>query len=253
MPSFAQLNPKTQLIEIIDMESGKILCVQKDAYPLLNGETELLVDKVMPDGSVVRVQVGIPPEALALSAPQPFSQITVDLICQKIAEGGSITNVCKQPGFPSYNVLCQWRKQRPEIEKQLERAREDRAEYLRDMVLCEAERAESTKDPINASTLRVEAYKWAAGVDSAKYSPKAKLEAHINTPMQLIVHTGINREVKEVEYGTHQSKAEVAATLPNSAGSAALPSPSVEQPKAPLEVHPISSAPAKPGNDLAGG
>lgn len=96
--------------------------------------------------------------------------------------------------MPSYTTFCRWRREHPWIEEHIERARRDRAEHYRDKVLLEAEIATSSKDPINATNTKIDAYKWAAGIDKPEvYSPKAKLEATVNVPTQIIVATGIDR------------------------------------------------------------
>lgn len=81
----------------------------------------------------------------------------------------------------------------------MEDARIARAEYHRDKVLEEATIAKSYKDPINATQVRIEAHKWAAGVDDSKYKNNAKIEATINVPTQIVVNTGIVREAVTME------------------------------------------------------
>jgi hypothetical protein len=247
MPTFAQLNQKTQLIEIIDMDTGLVVAVQKDHRPLLMERRELLVERVLPDGSTVLMQAGIDPGALALTTSYPFSQITVDLICQLVCEGQSIMNVCKKPGFPNYATLCQWRRQHPHIEKQLEQARVDRGEYYRDRAVQEAELSESTKDPINASALKVDTYKWAAGMDNAKFSPKSKVEATLNTPVQIMVATGIDRTpitmdtTREVSDGKITDQKQIATAMPDSSRGTPGADQGNSGRESTLEVHPISS------------
>lgn len=125
-----------------------------------------------------------------------FSPLLLDLICQQIAEGASLTRICKNPNMPSYAVLCAWKRKYPEIEARIEDARRDRAEFLRDEALEKADEA-TDKNDTPAATLKFEARKWAAGVDNAKYSPKSKVEATLNAPTQIIVHTGIVRKPLE--------------------------------------------------------
>lgn len=192
--TFAQLNPKTRLIEIVDMQTGMIVAVQRDYLPLLQERSDFMVERVLPDGSKILVQTGIDPGLLAHTESWPFSQTTVDIMCQLVAQGSNITDVCERGGgIPPYSVWCTWRRRHPEINEQLDRARHDRAEYYRDQVVKTAEAAVSSKDPLQAAALQVDAYKWAAGMDNSRYSPKTKVEATLNTPLQIIVHTGIDR------------------------------------------------------------
>lgn len=186
---FAQLNKLTGLIEIIDEVSGKILRVQQNSdgieadftsHQLITGETVLL-------------EKGLGPSDLLGIKHKIFSQVLVDLICQRIAEGGNLTKICKEPGMPSYNTVCSWRRSHPHIIEQLDMSRRDRAEFLRDAAVQEAVDATSSKDEVIASALRVETFKWAAGVDDVKYSPRAKVDVAMSIPTQIIVQTGIDR------------------------------------------------------------
>lgn len=194
--TFAKRNPKTGLIEIIDMVTGHVRAVQREPFSLLTGHQEVMVEHMLPSGEKVLLQKGVDPGLLANVRGEPFNQILVDLVCQAVAEGESLTKVCQKPGYPSYTALCRWRRQHPHINDQLDNARRDRAEYLRDKALEEAAGAES-RDPIGAHNLRVDTYKWAAGVDdSSKYGPKTKVQAEVTTPLQIVVSTGIVRDDK---------------------------------------------------------
>lgn len=102
--------------------------------------------------------------------------------------------------MPKYSQLVRWMRVHPWIKQAIEDARLARAEYHRDKVMEEAERAESWKDAIIATQVKIDAHKWAAGVDDAKYKGNAKIEASINVPTQIVVHTGIDRTpAREVE------------------------------------------------------
>lgn len=188
---FARLNHETGLLELIDMKTGGVVAIQKSQDSYLLERRELLVEHKLPSGEVVLLEKGIDPRLVAQHQFMKCNQLIVDLICQDIAEGGRITKICTKQGFPSYAQFCAWRRAHPHIQKQLEEAYRDRAETLREKVLDEADRAEEST--INESRVRIDAFKWVAGVDNPRFSPKAKVEATINTPTQIIVHTGIDR------------------------------------------------------------
>jgi hypothetical protein len=144
----------------------------------------------LPNGRTVYVQQGI--NTNVPTREITYSPLIIDLLCQKIAEGGSLTELCRQREYPSYSTLRRWARQHTWIDEALQQARRDRAEYFRDKAVHTAEGAEG-RDPISVANLQVDTYKWAAGVDDGKYSPKAKIEASINLPTQIIVKTGIDR------------------------------------------------------------
>lgn len=175
------------LIHIIDSLTGNTVA----AFPTGGNLPQVLKPSTLPNGTIVFTPLG----ANIVSGGVreiTFNPVIIDLICQQIVEGRGLTEVCKQPDMPSYNVLMQWRRKHDWIDEHLNRARQDRAEQFRDKAIAEADSAES-RDPGTAHALRVETYKWAAGVDSSRYSPKSKVEATVNMPMQIIVHTGIDR------------------------------------------------------------
>lgn len=152
----------------------------------------MLVEHILPSGEVVLLEKGIDPSVLATTDYMRFNPYIVDLICQKIAEGGRITKICTgYGGFPTYSQLCGWRRTQPQINKQLEEAYKDRADYYKEQVLDIAE--ESQEAFINEARVKIDALKWMAGVDNPRYSPKAKVEATLNVPTQVIIATGIDR------------------------------------------------------------
>lgn len=175
-------------IHIIDSVTGNSIVIYTDAQ---NGQVPThFLESALPNGSTVWIQEGINPVVGGMREIT-FNPITVDIILQKIAEGGSLTSICKLPGFPTYPTFCRWKRQHPWIEEALDSARRDRAEFLRDEAMRQA--LEADEDNVSAQSLKHEALKWGAGVDHAKYSPKAKVEATLNVPTQIIVSTGIDR------------------------------------------------------------
>lgn len=178
------------LTQIIDSLTGDIVVQYTEADK--GGLPVALERNVLPTGETVWTENG---RTLDLVSPRTsvYTPVVLDILCQRVAEGGAITEICKQPDMPTYNVLCRWRREHPEINLALEMARKDRAESMRDKALKTAEGAEG-KDPISGDQLRVDTYKWAASTDdAARYSPKAKVEATVSVPTIIQVNTGIER------------------------------------------------------------
>jgi len=181
---------KGQHVHIINTKTGVTeLVVSADPSQMSE-----LVQHTQASGQIIWLEAGIT-NMISTSNTQ-YNPMTVQILCQKIAEGGSITKICKQAGMPTYATLCKWRKDYPEIREMLEQAYVDRADTLRDEALGEALLAD--EDNVDSQKLKHDALKWAAGVDSPRYSPKAKIEATLNIPTQVIVHTGIDRTPKDV-------------------------------------------------------
>lgn len=220
MQTTAFKNPRSGLIEIVDIKTGAVVAVQRDAFQIT--AQDLLIEHVLPTGEKVMLQKGIDPGQLVNTRTHAFNQVVADLFCQQIAEGKSITKVCAMDGFPPYTTICRWRRENPGFKEALEEARRDRSEWMRDQALDEALAAD--EDSAQAQKLKHEAYKWLASTDlPERYSAKTKIEGSLNIPMQLVVNTGIIRN--EEEYGREIKDAtKTGLPVPNSAGSAAATS-----------------------------
>lgn len=212
---FWELNSKTGYLEKYDAVTGKIVAIHTRMNAAIPQEdTEEIA---LPDGTLVVVEKGVDISSLnhIFLEKKQYNPIFVDLIAQKIAEGGSLTKICKEPGMPSYATVCRWRRLHPEIEESFRKAREDRAEYLRDLVFDEAFAAD--EDNLGAQKLRVDALKWLAGKDDPnKYEAKPdKMQVNV-TPSVIMVQTGISRgedaevevEAKDVRHGIESNAAE---------------------------------------------
>lgn len=180
------------MVHIIDSITGNTLVVY--ASNLSSGVPGHLIEHVRADGTKVWIEKDSSPGLTGGTPVVPYSPHLISLMCQRIAEGAAVTKLCQQPGFPSYAQLRLWARVHPWIDEELDRARRDRAETMRDNALEEALKARDKNDA-PAQALKTETYKWAAGTDHEKYNPKTKVEATLNTPTQIIVHTGIQRDV----------------------------------------------------------
>lgn len=176
-----------ELVHVIDCMTGNSVLVQhKDA------RAARLVPTPLGDGSLCWMQenLSVPTER---TTTVPYSPLVLAQICQAIAEGGALTKICNGQGnMPTYSTFCNWRRKHSEVAAEIEHAREDRAENHRDNVLALAKATD--EDNTESSKIKIDAEKWLAANDNQRYSPKAKLEATINVPTQILVHTGIVRE-----------------------------------------------------------
>ena len=205
---------------------------------------------------LVDIQTGevIQTQSLPTQVQPAYNEFVVDLIAQRLAEGESLTEICKKPGFPSYALLCKWRRFKPEINSILDQARRDRAETMRDLALKEA--LDADEDTVAEKRLKHDAYKWAAGLDDAKYSPKAKIEATVNAPTMIVLNTGIDRNIINVNTTNIQNPGEQNEQIrsqiesPNTATESAAGTFVVDADTTTVEVHNHSSTPIESGDDL---
>lgn len=188
---FARKN-ELQATEIIDSITGKIIAVIRD--PNLPPK---LVKKTMPNGEEAWFDESLGDHVVAqvgkgLVAYHPW---IVDIICEKLSGGSSLKRICEEAGMPSYAVFMQWRRKYPTVDESLNKARQDRAEYLRDKAMEEAD-IQDHGDKVAAAKLRHEINKWGAGVDDARYKDKAKVEVGVSAPIVFRISTGIDRNDK---------------------------------------------------------
>lgn len=186
-------------LHIYDSSSSELLAVYG-----VYGDSYIPFDRVTcPDTGKItwsNPKSSIQDQVRALSTGRvPYSDLLVSQILDRITQGEGLTSICLDPKMPTYPQFMRWMRINPWIKEELTLAREARAEYHRDKVKEEADMAESTKDPIEATKVRIEANKWLAGVDDARFKNNNKLEATISMPTQIIVQTGIERDVGPLE------------------------------------------------------
>lgn len=116
-----------------------------------------------------------------VSRPSEYTQETADKICALIAEGKSLTEVCKAEDMPARQTVYQWKDANPSFADAYARAVEDRAERLAEEIIAIADDdsgdygykegsdkdGEGAKpcilqDNIQRAKLRVDARKWTA-------------------------------------------------------------------------------------------
>lgn len=134
-----------------------------------------------PWNELVWVEKGVNPDDVFADKRKtdwPYSQMTADLICQQIAEGTSLGQICRQVGYPTYNVLCRWRRENSDFNLAIEQAYKDRGEFFREKILELVGDLESGAD-IGAVTLKLEALKWLAEPCGSKIDKKATTSFHI--------------------------------------------------------------------------
>lgn len=187
------LNDETGLIEVIDIVTGRVLAVQRTPEDLF--ETKKNLVQIFIDGKEVWYEEGINPDTLRPNKLQ-FSWTLADVICQLIQEGKTFKDICSRPGFPSYSLLCRWRREFPEFAQNLKQARVDRAEYMVAEALEIVECSGSSSDELNHSKARSEMRKWLASKDSPTHYGN-KVEVSGDNPVTFILETGIRRSDDE--------------------------------------------------------
>lgn len=85
-------------------------------------------------------------------------------ICEQIANGRSLIDICKEDGRPGYSTVLAWRSKDADFQEQYARAREDQADWHADEIVSIAD----TEPDAAKARNRIDARKWKAG----KLKPK---------------------------------------------------------------------------------
>lgn len=163
-----------------------------------------MIQRILPDGSSVMVEATIDPTRLLDWQFKKESPYLVDMVCQKIVEGMNLTQICKLPGYPTYTELCRWKRHNPDIQKQIDAAKRDRAEHYRDQALEVIRSAD--EDTHALAKMQAEGLLKIAGADDREKYGGAKTAIEAAAPTVIQIYTGIHRpgdqpmRLAEVEY-----------------------------------------------------
>src|SRR5271170_5774058 len=113
--------------------------------------------------------------------PALYSTELAQRICDRLTDGETLTNICKEPGMPSRITVWRWIRNNEEFETNYARAREAGAYWLDDKMMDEAE---SIVDGESATVALAKAklYQWMAQVRNPRAygnKPFATVEATV--------------------------------------------------------------------------
>ena len=107
--------------------------------------------------------------------PEGYGQETADSICELLADGISLREICKRDGMPSTSTVCKWLARNNAFAEQYARARELQADALFDDCLALADKEHlKAADDVQERKLQIDTRKWMAGKLKGKYSDKVK-------------------------------------------------------------------------------
>lgn len=116
-------------------------------------------------------------------------------IIQRVIEGETITSIARDPEMPKRQKIHEWLALHKEFKVQYDEAKKLRAECYADKAIHEAESCTDPKE-VPVHKLRIDTYKWAAGVGNPnEYHPRPKEE---NQGTIFVINTGIRRDEKPV-------------------------------------------------------
>lgn len=95
---------------------------------------------------------------MGIGRPSSFTQRVADLICERLIEGESLRQICKDPEMPAKLTVIRWKNDIASFRAQYARAREEQGDTFAELGL---EAATQADDWVKAR-LAFDAYKWAA-------------------------------------------------------------------------------------------
>ena len=145
------------------------------------------------------------PAAEKLERPRVYSKETADRMLDRIANGETPTEVCRDGTMPTWMVLCRWRRQHDDFDKRFRIAWESCAEHMVGDIVIIADDARNDyvdrvtrkgvirvfdREHFERSRLRVESRKWMAQkVLRATYGERREVDLHASG--------GVNVRVEE--------------------------------------------------------
>ncbi|WP_025899059.1 hypothetical protein [Sneathiella glossodoripedis] len=110
-----------------------------------------------------------------------YSERLAEKICDEIAEGKSLRQICRKKDMPGLTTIRRWLRDKEEFRLQYTRAREDQADYYADEII---EIADDENKRADDKRLMIDARKWAASkLKPKKYGDKLELAGHDGGPL----------------------------------------------------------------------
>jgi hypothetical protein len=111
-------------------------------------------------------------------------------ICERMAEGETLTNICRDADMPAWTTLHDWKQADESFRQALTRAREQQAEVWAEEIMSISDDDLPTHEAIGRARLRMQSRQWLAG----KYNPQ-----FADKPTQIGVNVGVQVVLPEAE------------------------------------------------------
>lgn len=113
-------------------------------------------------------------------------------ICDRIAAGGLITDICAEHGFPDYMTFRRWKEQRADFAENIARARAEQMDYYADQIT-------KLNSELNAKnwqykTAQIRNTQWLMGkLKACTYGERTVVAGDKNAPLGLTVISSVPR------------------------------------------------------------
>lgn len=127
-----------------------------------------------------------------MGRPSTYSELVADAICDEIATGRSVLQICSDPDFPGERTVYRWLELHEAFRQKYARAREFQAEHYASEIVALADtpvearkvviKADGSEeitigDAVDRTRLQIDARKWyASKLNPKKYGDKVQAE-----------------------------------------------------------------------------
>jgi hypothetical protein len=111
-------------------------------------------------------------------------------ICERMAAGETLTNICRDAHMPAWTTVHDWKKADESFRQAFMRAREQQAEVWAEEIMSISDDDLPTHEAIGRARLRMQSRQWLAG----KYNPQ-----FADKPNQTQVNVGVSVVLPEAE------------------------------------------------------
>jgi len=110
-----------------------------------------------------------------MGRPSTYSEAMAEAICDEVAAGGLITEICDQAGYPDYKTFRKWRTEHADFSKRIARAKEDQMDYYCDKIV--RLNASMNADNWQYVNAQIRNTQWLMGkLKAAQYGDKVQAE-----------------------------------------------------------------------------
>lgn len=118
-----------------------------------------------------------------MGRPSSYTPELAELICERLASGEALVDICRDEGMPSDKTVRAWRDASDDFRSMYARAREASGDAYADRAVAEALQAQGD-DP--HARLRFDALRWKAGKVAPKvYGDRLQLDADVKAVMSI--------------------------------------------------------------------
>lgn len=182
-----------------------------------------------------------PPEDFRKHTNSTYTPELAEIICYEVAEGKTLSDVCRQPGWPGYSTIANWRRKHPEFDDAIKMAMEIRANAMADEILHIADDSSEdwvesndprrpgrvlNKEAVLRSRVKIDTRKWLMGrLYPKKWGEKIEIDQKVTVDegpvdymrvarkLALVLKKADSEEVVDAEFKPAKPKSGV--TIPN--------------------------------------